>query len=568
MSKNVYAFERSVAYLQKRASENVREGRYGEAMTLLFLAAQRENLPPMRVLGEMSNIYSTLGLYEQSNEVLYEMLQTCEESERGACFYALGENSYAQNDFVRTQDYLGLFLSGECEDNAYNHALDMLEDADAAEEMSRPTRDKDAYAAYLTARALEHMTAGSTKRAKRLLLRSLKRRKHADAYTLLALCYMAEGDLDAAEREGKNAFARAPRDVRVLCLMVCVYSGKGDKKSASRYLLRAMSSAKTNDAWLMAGQCACELGQDELILLIYGRLAKEKPYHSLAVQMAAIACMNTGRIRRAAQLWGRLVRVLDGTSPMRYYHKLALHCLETGEKPERLSYRMQVPGDEAHRRVTYLGEATLLSEAELQARFDNDVLLRDTMMWLLKNYAGRPYAIEAVFLLLSRLQGERVKRMLLSFLLYPEQSDGHKRIALALLSRLNVKGPCFAVLDGQLVQVLTENGVGTMLPRSYEQVLQETVERFSLPGEKAAKQLMDLWLSYIGSCNAPLKALTHERIWPLALEWAYYRVRGGKVSARMIARREGVSPRLIIRLGKRILAAYRAENEVESDAMH
>ena len=45
MSENVFSLNRSSAYLRRRAGENRREGRLGEAATLLRLAMESEYPP-------------------------------------------------------------------------------------------------------------------------------------------------------------------------------------------------------------------------------------------------------------------------------------------------------------------------------------------------------------------------------------------------------------------------------------------------------------------------------------------------------------------------------------------
>lgn len=170
MNKNVFSLNRSVAYLRRRASENRRQGRVGEAATLLRLAIESEFPPSPALLSDYSELLSSVGQYAASDELLYEMLQTADEEEQGACFYALGENAYARGEMQRAIDYLSLFLDGTCADEAYNHALDLLEDAQAA--VCDPPIERgrgDDYAQRLLNHALDQLRDGYGVNAMRIL---------------------------------------------------------------------------------------------------------------------------------------------------------------------------------------------------------------------------------------------------------------------------------------------------------------------------------------------------------------------------------------------------------------
>lgn len=560
MSENFFSLNRSAAYLRRRAGENRRAGRLGEAATLLHLAMEAEYPPAPALLSDYSELLSSVGLYEASDELLYEMLQTGSEEEQGACFYALGENAYAQGEMRRAMDYLSIFLDGECADEAYNHALDLLENAQTAASAGPVKRGEgEPYAQRLVTRALDQMRDGYGQNAMRMLRRANHVHRTADAYSLMAICAMAQGELGAAQTCCRKALRLKPDSVRVLCTLTCAYAAQGRKNMMQRTLIKALRACKNEQDDLAVGQCAADLGLHHIVQLCCGRVRRKTPYHPMASQMYAIACVNTGRLRRASRVWGAMSRMRGEDTVLSFYDHFISDCIEEN-RPElkglQLPYGYQVPGIEVQRRLIALSH--LFASSDTQAvcdQFEKDAALRAQVKWLLYLPSSRGNTVRAAMAILGRVGSERAKRMLLCMLLSDVHSDEQKQEALSVLSHLGHQKPCFAYLHGALVRAIPQGEEAQQIPQGYEQIIQMTINCMGVDDHEQAEKIMRIWTNYAKTLGEHPDMLTHSDVWPLALEWAYGKIEGKKITAREIARREGVPSRLIKRLGRRILSA-------------
>lgn len=559
MNKNVFSLNRSVAYLRRRASENRRQGRVGEAATLLRLAIESEFPPSPALLSDYSELLSSVGQYAASDELLYEMLQTADEEEQGACFYALGENAYARGEMQRAIDYLSLFLDGTCADEAYNHALDLLEDAQAA--VCDPPIERgrgDDYAQRLLNHALDQLRDGYGVNAMRILRRANRVHPGADVDSLTAICAMTRGEWSTAVDYCRRALRRKPEDVRALCTLAGAYAVQGETKKAQWALLRALCSVKSEQDDVTVGQCAADLGLHSVVQLCCGRVLKKKPYHPIAAQLYAIACVNTGRLRRASRVWGALARMRGEDTVVGFYHHLVSEWIEKKQVGRHLAYSFQVPPQEVRRRLAEIAQYFVRAgEAELSERFNTDASLWAQVRWLLYTPSERNTTVHAAMAILARVGGERARRMLLCMLLSDMHTDEQKHEALAILSAMGYDRPCFVFLHGTLARAIPQGEEVQPLSQESEDIVCDTVNGMGVEGSEQAEEIRRIWARFATAAGDEPMLYSHAAIWPLALEWAYGKMTGKNIRAREIARREGVPSRLIRRLGRKILSAQK-----------
>lgn len=559
MSKNVFSLNRSVAYLRRRASENRRQGRIGEAATLLRLAIESEFPPAPELLSDYSELLSSVGQYEASDELLYEMLQTADEEEQGACFYALGENAYARGEMRRAIDYLSLFLDGTCADEAYNHALDLLEDAQAA--VCDPPIERgrgDTYAQRLVNHALDQLRDGYDVNAMRILRRANRVHPGPDVDSLMAICAMTREEWSTAVDYCRRALRRRPEDVRMLCTLTSAYAALGETKKVQWTLVRALRSVKSEQDDITVGQCAADLGLHGVVQLCCGRVLKKNPYHPIAAQLYAIACVNTGRLRRASRVWGALARIRGEDTVVGFYHHLVSKWIEKNQAGRHLDYSFQVPPKEMRRRLTEIAQYFAdVGEEDLSAQFDADASLCAQVRWLLYTTSEQDTIMRAALTILARVGGERAKRMLLCMLLSDMHTDEQKREALAILAEMRYDRPCFVFLHDTLARAIPQDAETQLLPQDDEDIVQEAAKSMGVEDGKQVEEIRRIWARFVAVAGDELMIFTHAALWPLALEWAYGKIEDKNIGTREIARREGVPSRLIRRLGRKILSAQK-----------
>ena len=171
--------------------------------------------------------------------------------------------------------------------------------------------------------------------------------------------------------------------------------------------------------------------------------------------------------------------------------------------------------------------------------------------------SSRGNTVRAAMAILGRVGSERARRMLLCMLLSDLHTDDQKQEALSILSNLGYDRPCFAFLHGTLVRAIPQGEEAQKIPPGCEHVIQDAIDRMGIEDHGQAEKIMRIWACYAATLGDAPELESHADVWPLALEWAYGKIEGKNISARTIARREGVPSRLIRRLGRKILSAYK-----------
>jgi len=167
----VVSINRSAAYVHHRAMKNRRDNNPVDALELMRHAAERspENAEYQLDLAEM---YCEMGLHEQSNRILLDML--ARENAPSECFYGLALNQLARNNTEAARRALRIYQNRAKNGVYVEDAMNITAELDYFQEINRSHDRKANRAAKIVANACDALRDGNYEKAKRLFERGLE----------------------------------------------------------------------------------------------------------------------------------------------------------------------------------------------------------------------------------------------------------------------------------------------------------------------------------------------------------------------------------------------------------
>ncbi len=551
--ENVVSFERSGAYLRRKAAENRQDGRYADALTLLYLA--REKTPfDAELEMEIAEIFNEMGCCEASNRILMRLLQKGEM--KGECLYAIAGNYFALQDVERARHMALMYLSEEPDGD---FALDAQELVETAEEVLDQGDAKNEHSEQLMRRGLRALEQGQSERAQRLLIRAVNTGGGVEALTVLSFCYLMQGRAKQALRYAKRAYEDAKGDIRAICALACAQYACGARAQAVRVLESAEAEHPDPAELMLLSQSACDMGLDAMAYRQLRALSAFQPYVPRVQHLLAAAALNLGHVREAARVWGHLCRIFPQDPVYSAFFRIAKERLAGGDEQEpakgdaRVSYSGQPPQSVSLMWLIDLGTQLVGDPVQLMERIETDDAFYQTLEWLLHVQLPGTDIWRTVLRALARVDCPRVKLLLCDMLTDAAVADEVKREAMTALGVMGERGPLYADIDGRMVRITVRTGVSTKpLSPAYERVLQAVVQRLSPIYGDVGDRVADLWADFVRS-EAPQGAMRRPDVWMAALEYAYHQMSGHAVTAEKVGRKRDVPPRMIKRYAARIL---------------
>lgn len=548
---NVVPFARDAGFLRARAQNHARAGRMLEALELYRLRAAREPENAQLRL-ELAAQYAKMGAYELSNRLLFELLQRGEHE--AACFFTLGSNYYAMQDARRAQDCL-LACARLQPESQFSEEIDAM--LDQLDEVAQSERGKHRVDKAM-ARGLRALESGQPELAVRWISYAL-RKGGADAEGMALLgfaCLSADRPREALSC-ARRAYKRNKQSVYALCAMACSFYALHNPLLCAKYLDLAEAEAALPQEIAMLCQSACETEAHDLVLLLLRAVHAEQPYTPSLLHMLAAACWNTGQVRQALQHWATLRRLDPDNlvaAVMHDHARLRVAQGDAQEPPEledQCGYRAELSVNDSIAKLLDVHQTLRKGAEVLQRRFDEDAEFAAVIAWGLTVRDENDATRFAMLSLLGSLRGERANRLLLAQLTDPEQGEGVKREAMALLARRGLCGPYYMENGGRVVRVM-----GQVLPPrmvlspSCERILQAVVDRLTPRYGDVVRELSEIWLPYVQRREDPGAPLRHARIWIAALEYAYCERHHAPADLRGLCARQRIPPRTLLRYAR------------------
>lgn len=552
MSK-VVPLEQSCGYLVERAQKHSLAGHYDEAMALLT-KAQGQYGPQDEIEYELGGVYEEMDCDEEATRAYLRVVRL-----RGAhqpeALFRLALLAAARSDAHRALSYFERFTDAGMGGVSEEDARAFYEELSARqEEFDAETRSDRA--GHLERRAVDRLREGKIYAARRALRHALSLRPSAQGHTLLACCGLLMGDAKEALIQARQAHALAPACVQTLCVLSDALYLAGEAQEGRKATALAALRAKDSEDLFAAATQSAKHDDDAMTLWLTAKLLHREPFHTRGMLLRACALTNTGRIKEASRLFGRLCGLLPEDTVCEYYYRLTCE----GSKPDgRLTLGLEVPQEEAERRAIRLAQA-LGEEGRPENPQQERELCRLCAWAFHSSMTGEPVS-NAALMVLGAMNTPAAQWTILDAMTDPQLPDSLKRAAMQTISLVNGVKPYDVDLDGRLLLVAAggianRSAVGENGSEPVQLACDMLMRRFP----DAPRKLLPLWIAYLNAygpvdgrhtiaCAAALQALYHEQA-------------GAPVELKRIARQNGVSPRLC-RVYLRRIRAANASQKIE-----
>ena len=518
----VLSFEQKGDFYAKRARRYADRNNFADAV-LYYLKAIEKEPDNQEYRFDLAGVYSQMGLYEQSNMLLFRICHEKGEYTEEA-HYGIGCNYMQTQNFVEALEsfrrYLRLCPDGEYADETEDLILYLHQELEATSQ-DNPRYQKAFALAEEGKRLLDEQ---KTQEA----AAKLEQAVDLDpallyAHNNLALTYYVSGQRQRAVDYAEHALTMFPGNIYLLCSQAIFLGIKSQNPQALEILKRLdRMKAESYEEAMKIGYLFIEAGEDKGALKWFSTAVEYKPFARDALHAAAAACFNTEDYPQAMRYWERMAKTDPMDSIASYYRNLTKDVMEQKAFPIRIEYFPQVPLDEVVRRMEYLGQCTKKSKEELKACWKEDAQFQSYVYWGL-HLMGAEH--KSAMLDILGLAGDwRAEELLRNFLLEPQESDSLKKHAITLLKEMGAREPFLSILRGNFVEArvtVMDLPGGKNLPKEYYRVAERCTRHLSQSHfQEYTNAAIEIWSDYIRHLGEHIPAIKNKEIWACALEFS------------------------------------------------
>lgn len=537
---NVITISCTRDYLVSRAVKHRRAGRYDEAMALLWKARNQFGICE-DIEMEAARVYTEMGCDEEAARA-YLRVARQHGAHRAAAMFYLSLLSAQRGDFGRSVSYYEQFLSCGAqteipEDMASALGGQLLGELERPPMGSRKTR-----ARVLEHRAAARLQEGKPAAAQRLMEHSLRLRETARGYTLLACCHLIRMQLPEAVEAASRAHRLSPGRVQALCVLSDAYAAMGESALSRRAMFLAAMRAREPDDLFSVAMESAKHGDDALTLRMTKKLLAREPYHTHGMKLRACALINLGRMKEASRLFGRLCGLLPEDTVCAFFYKLAR---EGKPRTERFALGVDVTHEEGVSRAAELISKLYMSPESICEEPASLQRVCRLCGWAFHSPMAGSHTKTVALILLTALPADEARTVLLDALTDPQLPDGAKLNILQALTAREGFRPYDADLDGRLVRLAA--GCVSSQPmqggRMNPQIVQCVSDALSRSYPDAPQEILTMFLRYLEAYPEPRGR--EAGACAAALEVLYHRHAGRRVDEESIAKKYGVTKRLL-----------------------
>ena len=523
----VVPFDRSAAYVHHRALKNMRDNNPVDALELMRHAV--EHSPDnQEYLLDLAEMYCEMGLHEQSNRILLDLL--AKRNAPAECYYGLALNQFGRNELESARQALSLYESCASEGEYLEDAGGLRAEMDFYEAMRRPVNRKIGRAEHISNRACDALKADDAERACRLFARSLAMRPNQpEMRALYAMALRLCGDEDEALRQAKICAGDPNESVRALCVAAQVYWLCERREEARTLARRAIAQHPMGVELRLMIFALSELEMYAEASDAVKAALRETPLDKSLLHLRAVLLHRTGAPDSQSEaFWLRILRVDPEDSVARFYLEAAGRGALKAVGCE-LTY--EVPGDEFRRRMICIADCLSKGLDYAVERWKTDREFRSLLIWAAGN--GEESCGRAAVMIIASA-GDAESESTLRELFY--RGDVPMSVKLHALVFLRMRGarlnrilpPGMNARDGMLAEpeeLLKELPVGErQLIRLAADVLEAEL------GVRAISPLAVLWCAYRDGVERENDPLVCTQEAAAALAWNYLLRHGRKIS--------------------------------------
>lgn len=469
--RKILSFHQPAEFFIKKAEKHIDAGNFLEALALYrcVLGMEPENVD---YLLNIAQIYSEMGLYEESNDVLLKIAKYGKTPTE--CLFALGCNYMGMKNYELADEafeqYLTLDPNGEYAEDI-DELFEIIDEEEYEEEgtlhdISRRMMLEEAYAGK------QSLDKGDYKSAIKKLENVFKRDTTlVSAMNNLALAYFFDGKKQKAIEMSRKVLSSQPLNLHACCNLALFYSDMNDHASASAYLdkLDGFSDIAPEDMHKVA-LTYCELGYHEKAYKWFLKIVAFQPYDIRILHFCGLAAFNYGQYAEALGCFAKILKI-DPDNSLALYYKTRAEEARQNKVHKELEYVYQVQYDEIKRRIGYLNECLKLKDEFLREKWNQDAYFKSVIFWGL--HYGDEYIKKIVLEIMSMFGDEKAEEAFRDFLLKSTEPDEIKNDIFMYLKRMGASEPYVAYIKGSIAEVR----VGTVsedikaLPERYAQAL-------------------------------------------------------------------------------------------------
>lgn len=535
-------------FYHDRAVNSLKRREYHKARKYFRIALDKEPENPVHYIN-LAGLLAELGDFEESNQLLLEVLDQVDPS-LTECWFYLANNAAYMGDFEAAEEYVVEYLSKEPDGELVEDAEDLLYSLSL--KLGRPPKNPipDILPDFLQKheKAKRLLGEGRFSQAATLLEEVIEEHpEFLPGRNNLALAYYYLGNIDLAMEKVGEVLEADPNNLYGLCNFAILTQELGNPKQKEYIvaMLKKLVPFQRDHAFKL-GTTMGILGQDWIAYEIFSRILKmeeelveDSLYHYLAV-----AAINIGKIDTAEKYW----RILKAIQPDADLPKFYLYYIKQWRRGEidnmqPIKYYYHLPYEEELLRMNH----ALEEENEI---IEPSPLLLESCTWGL-TYGSRQAKIQILNLLAWNTEIDS-EEMLRSFLQQKEESDDLKRIALLLLQHQKAKPPYQLWYQGEWLELDQMEKQAKILEK-WGQVLECCQPHLTHYTEKERRGLMLLWNLWIKDHLYHDDVIRKVEAWAAALEYVLAKFYGHAVTQSKIAEKYHVSCSTVARNAKSLI---------------
>lgn len=450
LQNKVLSFHQPASFFIKKAEKHIDAGNFIEALQLYrkALGVEPDNV---EYLLSIAQIYSEMGLYAESNDVLLKIARFGNTPTE--CLFALGCNYMGMKNYELADEafeqYLAIDPDGEFAEDI-DDIFDMMDEEEEEEgilqDVSRQLLMDEAY------EGKQHLDKGNYKAAIEHLENVINRDSLMyPAMNNLALSYFFDGQKSRAIEMSKKVLEAQPNNLHACCNLAFFYSDMGETDVAEEYLARldGLNDIDPDDMHKLA-LTYCELSHHEAAYKWFSKIISFQPYDIRILHFLGIAAYNIGLYNEASDCFQKILKI-DPNNSLASYYKAKAGAAKNAVPTKKLEYVYQVQFDEIKLRVKYLNDCLIKKDGSLKEKWSKDEYFKSIILWGL--YYGDEYIKKIVIEIMSLFSDEQVEDEFRSFLLKSTEADEIKNDIFMCLKRNGAKEPYVAYIKGAIVEV-------------------------------------------------------------------------------------------------------------------
>ncbi|MCR8643343.1 tetratricopeptide repeat protein [Paenibacillus sp. N1-5-1-14] len=533
---NVIPVRMDATFFFERAVQSLDRYHYDKALKYFRRTVEYEKDNPVNY-HNLAGVLSEMGKYEESNQVLTQVVEQVDPAAT-ECYFYMANNYSNMERFDLAEKAIIQYLENDPKGLYLDESEEMLEMLTyELERAPKVTRIKAREGLFEHDHARELLEAGKFGEALRTLEAIVEKDpEFLAARNNLALAYYYTGQFDQAVDTIHQVLTLEPGNLHGLCNLA-IFSQHLRKEAEVREILQMLQNMVPlhPDHMFKLATTMGILGDHATAYSLFKRLLKygEGNDDPCLYHYTAVAASNIGYYVEAKRLWLQAEK-LDPKSDVAPFYLQQMKELEAG-RLGKLHYHYHLPFEEQFRLI----EKASSGVAE---HLKEDPLVRSSFFWGLRH--GDKNTKLQVIQAFGLIGDKEVRAALLEFVLEPDEEDAVKKAALFVLRSIGVEGPIKAYLDGSLQEV-TDASSGFNLPvwepkwqTVMEVAYKQMHKRYDLIQQH---DLETLWVDFLSRVYPNTPRIAKIEGWSAALEYWIAKMHRKAITYQEVADRYGTT---------------------------